>query len=150
MRQRMNDIDIRRARPGDFAAVTSLLRGARLPVEDLGEERMADFFIASRGDSPAGAIGVEMFSHVGLLRSLVVDPESRAEGIGRLLVAALEAHARCHGLTELWLLTIDADRYFRALGYTAKERSEAPSAIRETAEFSRLCPGTAVLMWKAL
>jgi len=111
---------------------------------------MADFIIASRGDSPAGAIGVEAFSHVGLLRSLVVDPESRAEGIGRLLVAALEAHARCHGLTELWLLTIDADRYFRALGYTAKERSEAPSAIRETAEFSRLCPGTAVLMWKAL
>ena len=52
MRVRMNDIDIRRARPGDFPAVTSLLRGA--------------------------------------------------------------------------------------------------VAIRETAEFSRLCPGKAVLMWKAL
>jgi amino-acid N-acetyltransferase len=144
------EVDIRRARRGDFAAVSSLLRDARLPVEDLSEERMADFFVASRGGFPAGAIGVEAFSQVGLLRSLVVDPESRAAGLGRMLVAALEAHARRRGLTELWLLTIDAERYFRALGYTAKQRSEAPAAIRETAEFSRLCPGSAVLMYRKL
>ena len=146
----MNEIDIRRARPGDFAAVSSLLRDARLPVEDLDEERMAGFLVASSGASLVGAIGVEAFSHVGLLRSLVVDPERRAAGLGRLLVAALEAHARQSGLTELWLLTIDAERYFRALGYTARERGEAPPAIRETAEFSRLCPGTAFLMQKTL
>ena len=146
----MNEVDIRRARPGDFVAVRSLLRDARLPVEDLGENRMADFFVVWRGDSLDGAIGVEVFAQVGLLRSLVVHPESRAAGLGRLLVAALEAHARRRGLTELWLLTIDAERYFRALGYTAKERSEAPPAIRDTAEFSRLCPGTAVLMQKTL
>lgn len=146
----MNDVDIRPARRGDFAAVSSLLRDARLPVEDLCEERMADFFVASRAGSLVGAIGVEAFSGFGLLRSLVVDPQSRTAGLGRLLVAALEARARHRGLTELWLLTTGADRYFRALGYTAKERREAPPAIRETAEFSRLCPGTAVLMRKTL
>ena len=146
----MNEVDIRPARPGDFAAVKGLLRDARLPVEDLGEHRMADFFVALHGGSLAGVVGVEVLSHVGLLRSLVVHPESRAAGLGRLLVAALEAHARGRGLTELWLLTIDAERYFRALGYTATERSEAPPAIRDTAEFSRLCPGTALLMRKSL
>ena len=112
--------------------------------------RMADFFVAARGGSLAGAIGVEAFSRVGLLRSLVVHPESRAAGLGRLLVAALEAHARGRGLTELWLLTIDAERYFRARGYTSTQRSEAPPSIRDTAEFSRLCPGTAVVMRKSL
>ncbi len=84
------------------------------------------------------------------MRSLVVAPGSRAAGLGRLLVAALEAHARRRGLTELWLLTIDAERYFRALGYTAKERSEAPRAIRQTAEFTLLCPGNATLMQKTI
>jgi amino-acid N-acetyltransferase len=87
---------------------------------------------------------------VGLLRSLVVDPGSRAAGVGRQLVAELEAHAGRSGIEELWLLTIDADRYFRALGYTVKERGEAPAAIRRTAEFSRLCPGDATLMHKAI
>ena len=146
----MIEVDIRRGDRGDFAAVTSLLRDARLPVEDLDEGRMADFLVASSGGSLAGIIGIEAFSQVGLLRSLVVHPASRAAGLGRLLVAALEAHARGRGLTELWLLTIDADRYFRALGYTATERSDAPTAIRDTPEFSRLCPGTAVLMRKTL
>ena len=111
---------------------------------------MADFLVASSGGTLVGTIGVEAFSHFGLLRSLVVDPESRAAGLGRLLVTELEARARQSGLTELWLLTIDADRYFMALDYTARERSEAPPAIRDTAEFSRLCPGTAILMRKSL
>jgi amino-acid N-acetyltransferase len=146
----MTHIDIRPARPGDFGAVTSLLRGAGLPVEDLAGERMTDFLVASTGASLAGVIGLEAFPQLGLLRSLVVDPNSRAAGVGRLLVAALEAHARRRGLTELWLLTIDADRYFQALGYVAAERDAAPQAIRETAEFSQLCPGTAILMRKTL
>lgn len=148
----MTHVDIRPARRGDFEAVTSLLRGAGLPIEDLSEERMAEFLVATSGGSPTptGVIGLEARSQAGLLRSLVVDPESRAAGVGRLLVAALEAHARSRGLTELWLLTIDADRYFAALGYEATGRRDAPQAIRETAEFSLLCPGTATLMHKTL
>ena len=146
----MTHADIRPAHSGDFDAVSSLLRGAGLPVEDLAGERMADFLVASSGGSLAGVIGLEAFPRVGLLRSLVVVPDNRAAGIGRLLVAALEAHARRRGLQELWLLSIDADRYFQALGYVATPRDAAPQAIRDTAEFSLLCPGTATLMYKTL
>jgi len=146
----MTHVDIRPARAADFEAVTSLLRDAGLPVEDLAGERMNDFLVATSGGSLAGVIGLEAFQQVGLLRSLVVDPDSRAAGVGRRLVAALEAHARRRGLTDLWLLTIDADRYFQALGYLETERHMAPQAIRETAEFSRLCPGNATLMRKTI
>jgi len=146
----MSNIDIRRAHRGDFEAVTSLLRGTGLPVEDLSGECMADFLVASVEGSLAGVIGLEPFSQAGLLRSLVVAPDTRTAGVGRRLVAALEAHARRRGLTELWLLTIDADRYFAGLGYRAKQRHDAPQAIRETAEFALLCPGTATLMHKNL
>lgn len=146
----MTHVDIRPARATDFDAVTNLLRGAGLPVEDLAVERMKDFIVATSDGSLAGVIGLEAFQQVGLLRSLVVDPDSRAAGVGRLLVAALEADARRRGLTDLWLLTIDANRYFQALGYLARERHLAPQAIRETAEFSQLCPGTATLMQKTI
>lgn len=146
----MTPVDIRPARRGDFEAVTRLLRGAGLPVEDLAGERMTEFLVATSGGPLVGVIGLESYAQVGLLRSLVVDPGSRTAGVGRLLVAALEASARLRGLTELWLLTIDADRYFAALGYARKERRDAPPAIRETAEFAVLCPGSATLMQKSL
>ena len=146
----MSDIDIRPARRGDLAVVTSLLSGAGLPVEDLSEECMADFLVASGQGSVSGVIGLEPLSQAGLLRSLVVAPDSRTEGVGRRLVAELEAHARRRGLVELWLLTTDAERYFAGLGYRVKQRHEAPQAIRETAEFAQLCPGTATLMHKSL
>ena len=53
-------------------------------------------------------------------------------------------------MAELWLLTIDADAWFARLGYEAQQRELAPAEIRETDEFSKLCPGDAVLMRKIL
>ena len=146
----MTDLVVRAARAGDFEAVKVLLRTAGLPVEDLREPGMRDFLIATRGRSIVGAVGLEPYPQVGLLRSLVVDPGARAAGVGRLLVAELEASAGRRGIAELWLLTIDADRYFQALGYETRERREAPQVIRQTAEFASLCPGDATLMHKRL
>ena len=48
------------------------------------------------------------------------------------------------------MLTIDADSFFEKLDYVARGRDVAPDAIRDTEEFSTLCPGDAVLMSKAL
>jgi len=79
-----------------------------------------------------------------------VDPSVRSSGVGAQLVSALEVQAKKHGVNELWLLTIDADRYFTKLHYGKRERSEAPVEIQCTAEFSSLCPGDAVLMSKRL
>lgn len=146
----MADLDIRPAVPGDLEAVVNLLLAAGLPVKDLSGNLIEDFLVASTGSSLAGCIGLEVFSNTGLLRSLVVDPQFREAGLGRLLVAELEARARRRGITALWLLTIDADRYFATLGYSLEQRDRAPEAIRRTAEFSLLCPGDAVLMKKTI
>ena len=117
----------------------SLLHAAGLPVEDFSESIFGDFLVASSGPVVAG-----------LLRSLAVDPGVRDAGIGRRLVSELEARASRRGIEELWLLTIDADRYFSKLGYRVQERHAAPEVIRQTAEFSRLCPDDALLMKKKL
>jgi amino-acid N-acetyltransferase len=146
----MADVGIRPADPADFAAATALLKAAGLPVADLSADRLDDFLVASGDDAVLGLIGLEAHAGIGLLRSLVIRPDARRFGLGQRLVAGIEALARRRGVTELWLLTIDAQRYFEKHGYTVEERAAAPDAIRQSAEFTTLCPGDAVLMKKLI
>lgn len=139
---------IRQARASDFPVVRGLLAAADLPVDDFAPEHLV--FVGEAGGTPVGGIGLEALGDIGLLRSLVVARQARSSGLGGRLVAALEDEARSRGIRELWLLTIDADAYFRGLGYEVRHRDDAPAGIRGTAEFSGLCPGTAVLMSKGL
>ena len=139
---------IRRATGKDLPQAKAMLAAAGLPVTDLAAEHLA--FAAVDGKRIMGLIGFEPYGDIGLLRSLVIAEEARDEGLGRNLVAKLEAAARDDGVDELWLLTIDADAYFARLGYEVLERSDAPETIRGTAEFAGLCPGDATLMRKRL
>ena len=139
---------IRPASAADLAASIDLLKEAGLPVADLSAERLA--FVAEIDEVFQGVIGVESFGKIDLLRSLVVSPDARGAGIGPALVTALEVTCLANGALELWLLTIDADRFFEKLGFTTRDRAEAQDAIRSTQEFSDLCPGDAILMSKDL
>ncbi len=139
---------IRTATDLDLPAAVELLLDAALPVADLSAERLA--FVAYKQQEIQGVIGLESVENLGLLRSLVVSRAARGSGIGAALVAALEAMCRERGVRELWLLTIDADAFFVKLGYIVCSRDVAPEAIRNTVEFSDLCPGDAVLMSKEL
>lgn len=141
-------VEIRPATASDLAAAIGLLRDADLPTEDLTTGHLA--FVAEGEMETLGVIGLETFGDVGLLRSLVVSPLARGEGIGRLLTETLELSVRESGIGELWLLTIDADRFFSNLGFQIRSRDAAPDAIRGSKEFSDLCPDDAVLMSKLL
>jgi amino-acid N-acetyltransferase len=132
----------------DLPQAKTMLVAAGLPVTDLAAEHLA--FAAVDGEQLMGLIGFEPYGDIGLLRSLVIAEDARGDGLGRKLVANLEAAARDDGVDELWLLTIDADAYFARLGYEVLERSDAPETIRGTAEFAGLCPGDATLMRKRL
>jgi len=145
-----HDVLIRPGSAADFDIVLALLARANLPVADLSSASVDRFLIATVEQSIAGLIGLECYDSIGLLRSLVVDPEFRGAGIGRVLVKNLESHAIDQGVGEMWLLTIDADAWFQGLGYEARSRDQAPAAIAQTAEFVSLCPGDAVLMQKTL
>lgn len=141
---------LRSARPSDWPDVRRLLDDAGLPRADLTERDMRDFLVADAGGTPVGAVGLQQTGHIGLLRSLVVAPSRRGSGSGSRLVAALEARARELGVGELWLLTIDAGEFFAGLGYRPRRRSSAPPAIRDSAEFSSLCPADAAIYSKRL
>jgi amino-acid N-acetyltransferase len=144
------DLQIRSGSTDDFDAAVALLSRAKLPVDDLSAASVSRFLVATIDQSIAGLIGLECYESIGLLRSLVVDPEFRGAGLGRILVESLESQAIGQGVSELWLLTIDADAWFRGLDYEVRRRDQAPAVIAQTAEFVSLCPGDAVLMQKAL
>ncbi len=134
---------------GEERQVRALLIEAALPVEDL-DQSTVHFIVAADEGGAIGAIGLETFGTVGLLRSLVVHPDARGSGIGGLLVDALEAEARTSDLTQLVLLTQTAAPFFAGRGYASISRAAAPVAVHQSAEFRSICPASATCMTKHL
>lgn len=139
---------VEQARGSDLAGIRWLLECERLPTSDLNEHSLEGFLVCRDGIGVMGAVALEVFESVALLRSLVVDREMRGEGIGSQLTKAAEALARRSGVQSIYLLTTTADEFFRRRGYRIIARCEAPVAIQSTALFSQLCPSSAVLMVK--
>lgn len=136
-------------RPVD-SAVIALLVEAGLPTDDLVEGHQVTFLAEGSVSQPDGVVGLERFGAVALLRSLAVSTGARGGGLGRALVSAVEDEARASGVTDVYLLTTTADGFFSKLGYVRIARDRTPVAIASTAQFSSLCPTSAVVMWKAL
>jgi len=135
----------------DCGEVIALLEAASLPTEDLERSSMAHFLLAHDvSGSVIGAIGVEHYGRDALLRSLVVVPEYRNRKLGTQLVADLEARCRSLAVANLFLLTTSARDFFSRQHYRAIERESVPARLRAAAEFTRLCPGSAVCMTKSL
>jgi amino-acid N-acetyltransferase len=142
-------VNLRPLLAGELPQVRALLTSASLPVEDL-DEASVHFIVAGDGAEPLGAIGLETFGNVGLLRSMVVRPEARGSGIGGRLVEALEGHARGIGMDQLVLLTQTAEPFFANRGYAVIAREAAPVEVQRSAEFRSICPASAICMTKQL
>jgi amino-acid N-acetyltransferase len=130
--------------------VTRLLEAASLPTSDLSDEHMRDFFYAGPATAPIGIVGLQFVGCDALLRSLVVTPAHRTQGLGRRLVEHAEQHARERGAVCVYLLTTTAEAFFRSRGYVVTPRESAPEAIRSTPEFSGLCPASSAFLSKRL
>ena len=130
--------------------VRRLLAEAQLPSLDLTDAHMEHFFGCGSVSAPAGVVGLELYDSVALLRSLAVSLKSRGQGCGTALVARAEAFAQSQGVREIYLLTTTAERFFERLGYAQLPREAAPLAIRQTQEFSVLCPASSAFMVKQL
>ena len=110
-------IRIRTANDSDLAAVERMLSASDLPLDGV-RENFASFVVAEDEHEIAGAAGLEKFGSAALLRSAVVAPEHRGNGIGRLLVEHLLERAEEAGIDELYLLTTTAENYFPRFGFT--------------------------------
>lgn len=133
----------------DLDALAALLAQAGLPLADLAASSSQEFFGISIGPALVASVGLEAYGSVGLLRSLAVLPRCRQQGMAGKLVRFAEEHAAGRGVTSLYLLTTTAEDFFTRLGYVPTSRENAPPAIAASAQFTGLCPASAVLLSKA-
>ena len=144
-----NQIDISPINPNYRPALISLLQSESLPVEDLPTD-LSNFFMATDDGFIIGAVGLEIYGRSGLLRSLIVKPEYRESKIARSLINELERRAKSLGLNSIYLLTETAQGYFPKIGYETLSREDAPDSLKQSSEFSHVCPKNAIFMKKKI
>jgi amino-acid N-acetyltransferase len=122
-----------------------LLEASGLPVDDVGRAGQ-EFLVARSGGELVGCAGAELYGGAALLRSLAVGASWRGAGIGDLLLRAIVEHARNRGAQDLFALTTTIEPLLARRGFTRVERAEVPAAVRRSAEFATVCPGSAACM----
>ena len=92
---------IRAATSQDLDAVEDLLSASNLPLDGV-KENFSSFVVADDRGEIAGAVGLEKFGTVALLRSAVVSPDYRGTGVGRKLVEKVLERAEEEGIEEFF------------------------------------------------
>jgi ribosomal protein S18 acetylase RimI-like enzyme len=139
----MDPVTTRRATPADADALAEIACRAYLPyVERMGGLRPAPLdadyaasvardvvWVAVQDGQVAGYVVLVDEPAMTLLENVAVDPDRQGRGIGRLLIAAAEEHARTTGTHAVRLYTNavmrENRRLYARLGYAeVSQRSE--------------------------
>jgi amino-acid N-acetyltransferase len=147
----MTAMDLRAepARGHDLAPALELLRQSDLPEKGVAAG-FGHYFVVHDDMQLVGLAGLEIHGDDGLLRSVVVTPDYRGQGLAKSLVAAAVERAKRLDLAALYLLTTTARDYFAKQGFADCPRDAAPEAIRASWEFQTGCPTTAAFMKRVL
>jgi amino-acid N-acetyltransferase len=81
-----------------------------------------------------------------MIRSVAVDPAWRGRGLGGRLTRVVLDLAEQAGVQRIYLLTETAPDFFRGFGFRPIQRDDADAAVRTSAEFTELCPTSAIVM----
>jgi amino-acid N-acetyltransferase len=138
------------ASSGDEVEIKDLLSECGLPRQDISALHLKHFLILKDEMRIIGVVGLEVFDHLALLRSLAVRAQDRNRGWASQLITRAEEYARSLGVQALYLLTLTAADFFARRGYERFARDRAPAHLQETEEFHNLCPASAVCMVKDL
>lgn len=122
-----------------------LLHQNDLP-DDGVDDHLQHFVIATENERRVGAGGMEVYGQYGLLRSVAIDEAHQGKELGTALCHRLMEDAETWGVTEVYLLTTTAARFFEKLGFSLEQRENAPKVIQETEEFTSLCPSSTACM----
>ncbi len=135
----------RRTTKSDLPAVEAFLMANERPVEGV-KDQFERFWLALQSNQIIGCAGLEKYGAIALLRSVAVLPERRKQGIGKALISHIMQDAVSANVTDLYLLTTHADRYFAGFGFRPLDKSAAPKSLLSSAEFQGACPENATLM----
>jgi amino-acid N-acetyltransferase len=140
---------IRRAEHSDLPVVRRLLDSQHLPLDGI-DEHLETMVVADSGSEVVGAAAVELYEDGALLRSVVVSPSVRGQGLGHRLSEAALSIATDHGTRTAFLLTTTAEGFFPKLGFELVAREDVPASVRTSIEFQSACPASATVMRRRL
>ncbi len=132
-----------------FDSVFEHLAEAKLDFSDLKQPNIRLFRFEENGQT-IGVGGLEIFGDQALLRSVAVKKELQGKGFGKEIVAQIEQTARHSGIKSVYLLTNTAPEFFKSIGYQQINRDNFAEPLKQTSQFSGLCPISAICMKKAL
>jgi amino-acid N-acetyltransferase len=133
----------------EFYSTFDLLKTSKLDSSDLNQPNIR-LFCLKENDKLIGVGGLEVIGSVALLRSVAVDTACQKQGLGALLVSHIEKAAKELGLSALYLLTNTAADFFKAQNYQVIHRDNFAEPLKQTAQFSGLCPISTICMMKIL
>src|SRR6202165_2438168 len=123
---------VRKAGMRDIHAVLRLINayaanGVMLPRTEFEmSENIRDFSVVYDGNHLVGCGALHFYTPTSAeVRSLAVEPACKTQGIGRLIVEALEREAEEHQLHAIFAFTY-VPGFFRKLGFQEIERGELP------------------------
>ena len=139
-------IIIKPALLSNMESVKEVLAECNLPTDGLKDHFDYGYCVAVYEKKIVGAAGIEIYSPYGLLRSVSVSQAWQNNSIGESLVKDRLTWAKSKGLVGIYLLTIDAAKFFEKLGFYNVSRDSVPSEIRNSREFCSVCPESATVM----
>lgn len=120
------------------------LEAEGLLVEDLEGPDRRYFSAVDEKGRPVGYSGLEHCGETNLLlRSVVVLPSFRSQGLGRKLVELTLAEVHP---SAVYLVTTSAADFFESIGFARISRDATPQAILSTRQLCGLCPASATVM----
>src|SRR4051812_43086814 len=141
----LDNVTISPATAGDVDAIKQLLTANDLPIAGVDEHWKT--FIVARDDGRVVACGgSEPYQFAALIRSIAVQPEYRKHGLGRRIVRQLLDRLASRGLREFYLLTTNAEAYFKKRGFKTIDRDEVHPQLLNSREFQDACPTSAACM----
>lgn len=125
-------LTVRKASMHDIEPLLNLInayavKGVMLPRTEFEmSENIRDFTLAFSGDQLLGCGALHFYSPTsGEVRSLAVDPKSTKQGVGRVIVQALELEAIAFRLHSMFAFTY-VTGFFERLGFHVVERGALP------------------------
>jgi amino-acid N-acetyltransferase len=123
---------VRKAKINDIHAVLALInsyaaQGIMLPRTEFEmSENIRDFTVVYDDDQLVGCGALHFYTPTTAeVRSLAVDPGVKNQGVGRIIVDALEEEARENELHAIFAFTYVPD-FFRRLGFEEVDRGSLP------------------------
>ena len=132
--------------PDNDPDLLALLSAEDLPVDDLSGDKKQYFGYRDSSDQLIAAGGLEICGRNAILRSCVVAPAHKGHQLGTKLIHHIVSRAKQNRLTRLYLLTETAPGFFETIGFQKIERDDVPHEVAQSAQFSEICPQTAIAM----